>query len=240
MAGGKLCKEGSPRRGDVFPRLLDLPDGDAPEEGQRGRRREGECPVGAVDMTGSLLELSAGDGADPEVFESGACRDDVGDGILSPDFMEADILGRDPVDASFRFGDPAEDRECPLLDGGGEVAADEQVADFGVIQAMGMVIVIPVVMMMVIVAMPALPVVVSVGMSVSMSVGVMARDPEPPSCDSATEGPFKAAFGQGDRERGQGPEKDLLGNPEVVEGGDGHVAADPGKGVNVEVRHGCS
>jgi hypothetical protein len=77
-----------------------------------------------------------------------------------------------------------------------------------------------------------------IGMGVGMRVRIMARNPEAPTCDPSAECPLKSALGQADGERGKGSGKNLLRYPEVAEGGHGHVAADPGKGVDVEVFHG--
>ena len=69
-------------------------------------------------------------------------------------------------------------------------------------------------------------------------VGIVARHPEAPTGDSSAQCPFKAAFRKGDGKRGEGLSKDLSGDPEVVKGGHGHVAADAGKGIDVKCFHG--
>jgi len=49
--GREFGNQGRSGRGDVLPRLLDLTEGDSPEQGQRGGGGEGECPVGAMNVS---------------------------------------------------------------------------------------------------------------------------------------------------------------------------------------------
>lgn len=69
-------------------------------------------------------------------------------------------------------------------------------------------------------------------------VGIVARHPEAPTGDSSAQCPFKAAFRKGNGKRGESLSEDLSGDPEVVKGGHGHVAADAGKGIDVKCFHG--
>ena len=104
------------RWGDVFPRLLHLTKGDSPKEGQRGGSGEGKCAVSTVNMSGSLLKMSACDGIDSEIFQSCACGNDIGDGVDSPDLMESDIVRGNPVNRPLGHGNPLKDREHPFPD----------------------------------------------------------------------------------------------------------------------------
>ena len=88
--------------------------------------------------------------------ESGAGGHDVGNGILSPDFMKADGFGRDSMDASLGNGDSLKNGEGALLDLLREATLAEKGADFIMGAAMGVVI----------------PVMMGMGVGVMMGMGV--------------------------------------------------------------------
>lgn len=69
-------------------------------------------------------------------------------------------------------------------------------------------------------------------------MGIVSRHPEAPTGNPSAHSPFKAAFRKDDWKRGEGLREDLFGDPKVAEGGHGHVAADPGKGIDVKCFHG--
>jgi hypothetical protein len=103
---------------------------------------------------------------------------------------------------------------------------------------------------------PAMGVIVGMGMVVSMLSmmmvavimvvmsgrlpidSIVSLDPEAPSCDSTSISPLEAAPGELDRKGGKDILKDVLRHTEIPQGSHGHVAADSGKGIDMEDSHG--
>jgi hypothetical protein len=102
----------------------------------------------------------------------------------------------------------------------------------GVIVGMGMVV-----------SMLSMMMVVAVIMVVVMSGrlpldSIVSLDPEAPSSDSTPISPLEAAPGELDRKGGKGILKDVLHHTKIPQGCHGHVAADSGKGIDMEDSHG--
>jgi hypothetical protein len=100
----------------------------------------------------------------------------------------------------------------------------------GVIMGMGMVVSMLSMMMVA---------VIMVVMSGRLPLdSIVSLDPEAPSSDSTSISPLKAAPGEFDRKGGKGILKDILRHIEIPQGCHGHVAADSGKGIDMENSHG--
>ena len=150
----------------MLPRLLDLPERDPLEQCQGGRCGKGKGSVRTVEMSGSLIELSAADGFDLQESKSRTGTDNIGDGVHGTHFMKAHRIRRNPVDGSLSLGDTSKDGKSPLPDLGFEGATLEQVADFRVGATMRMLLIVRV----------GMPVAVWVLVSISLNMGVSMSD----------------------------------------------------------------
>jgi len=155
--------------------------------------------------------------------------------------MKADGFRRYSVDPPLGFGDPAEDGKAALLHEFPEGAFLQQGNDLGMVSAMGMIMIVVMVMPVFLLMRMGMSMVVTVMMMVTgirSLVPVMTLDQKAPSGDPSAVGPLEAAGRKRDRQGGKGFEEHFLRNPEVAQGGHGHVAADAGEGVDVEGLHG--
>jgi hypothetical protein len=184
----------------------------------------------------ALDEWAAGDPVQVQGLQSGTGTDDIGDGILCPDLVEANAFRRNAMDGSFRHGDPLENRESTLFDPGSQGACLEQLTDLVMVPAMGVIVGMGMVVSMLSMMMVA---VIMVVMSGRLPIdSIVSLDPEAPSCDSTSISPLEAAPGELDRKGGKDILKDVLRHTEIPQGSHGHVAADSGKGIDMEDSHG--
>ena len=166
----------------MLPRFLDLTEGDALEECQSCRSRQGECPVGAVDVSGSLDERTTGDPFDLQSHKSGTGADDICDRVLGTHLMESYGLRRDAMDFPFGNSDPLEDREGSSFHLGIQGALFNEFPDLRMVTAMA---VIGVISMPMGVVMPSMSVLVTVGMVMMLGryplAAVVTLDTESPA-----------------------------------------------------------
>jgi hypothetical protein len=158
----------------MFPWFIDLTEGDTLQERQCRRCGEGEGAVGAVNVTRSLDERSAGDLVEPQEFKSGACADDVSDGILRSDLVEADGFRGHPVDDSFRNGNALENSQRSLLYLGGETALGQESPDLCMIASVGMS------------RLMSVPVILVVMVCITPCLAIIPLHPEEPSRDAVS------------------------------------------------------
>jgi uncharacterized membrane protein (UPF0136 family) len=149
---------------------------------------------------------------------------------------------------SFRDGNPSEDGKGTSLYFGIERTLFEKGDDLGVIASMGVVVMAPMVfvnfvsmrMMMTMLVVPVVVMMVSgLGRPFPLIhlITFMATHQKAPSGDAGPVCAFEAAGGKIDSERPQCLLKNFLRNPEIPQCGNGHVAADSSKGIDMKEFH---
>jgi len=183
----------------VFPRLIDLTEGDPLKQGYGRRCGEWERSVGTVDVARTLDERAAGELLQVQGLESCAGADNISDGILGPDLMEADAFGGYSMDSTLRHGDPLENRESTFFDAGGQGTSLQQFSDLRMVPAMGVIMIVGMVLLV-----GMLPMIMGVAVIMLMMPGrlpldfIVSSDPEAPSGNPSSVSPFKLTFGKGD------------------------------------------
>ena len=123
--------DGRAGRGDAFPAMRVLVDDHPAQQLHRRRRRDRQPSVRGVDA-------APADGERParprgvETLDQPGRADDVRDGVVRADLVEAHVVDGHSVHRRLRRGEPGEDIEGPGADPGVEVGAFEQGADVAV------------------------------------------------------------------------------------------------------------